>query len=107
MAMMSDVDNKPAAGFGAVLRQFRVTAGLSQEALAERSGLSVDAISALEQGRRHHPGRAGSALACAVVISACAGGGVLAGRSGPGRSRAPAVTAPTANMPAVHQNAVS
>ena len=57
--------------------------------------------------QRRHPGRAGSALACAVVTSVYAGGGVLAGRSGPGRSRAPAVTAPAANMPAVHQNAVS
>ena len=51
--------------------------------------------------------KAKSASACAVVASACAGGGVLAGRSGPGRSRAPAVTAPPAKMPAVHQNAVS
>jgi hypothetical protein len=57
--------------------------------------------------QRRHPGRAGPASACAVVTSACAGGGVLAGRSGPGRSRAPAVTAPAAKMPAVHQNAVS
>ena len=84
MAMMSDVDNKPAAGFGAVLRQFRVTAGLSQEALAERSGLSVDAISALEQGRRTRPraftvGVLADALALdaadrAVLVSAAAGG---------------------------------
>src|ERR1700751_6348412 len=37
----------------------------------------------LRQG--HQPGRAGPALACAVVISPCAGGGVLAGRSGPGQ----------------------
>jgi predicted ATPase/DNA-binding XRE family transcriptional regulator len=41
--------------FGAVLRQARRAAGLSQEALAERSGLSADAITALERGRRAAP----------------------------------------------------
>ncbi len=44
------------AEFGALLlRRFRTTAGLSQEALAGRSGLSTDAIAALEQGRRTRP----------------------------------------------------
>ena len=41
--------------FGELLRQFRLTATLSQEALAERAGLSVDAIRALERGRRSSP----------------------------------------------------
>lgn len=41
--------------FGALLRQHRLTSGLSQEALAERSGLSVDAIRAFERGRRKTP----------------------------------------------------
>jgi tetratricopeptide (TPR) repeat protein/transcriptional regulator with XRE-family HTH domain len=41
--------------FGELLRQLRLGAGLTQEALAERSGLSVDAISALENGRRRRP----------------------------------------------------
>jgi predicted ATPase/transcriptional regulator with XRE-family HTH domain len=41
--------------FGALLRQRRRTAGLSQEALAERAGLSTDAIAALERGRRAAP----------------------------------------------------
>jgi len=45
----------PSSGFGAVLRRLRVTAGLSQEALAERAGLSADAIAALERGRRSRP----------------------------------------------------
>ncbi len=44
-----------AEGFGALLRQLRVTAGYSQAALAERAGLSVDAVAALETGRRRHP----------------------------------------------------
>jgi len=41
--------------FGALLRQHRLTSGLSQEALAQRSGLSVDAIRAFERGRRRTP----------------------------------------------------
>jgi tetratricopeptide (TPR) repeat protein len=43
--------------FGALLRQHRRVAGLTQEALAERAGLTAQAISALERGvrRRPHP----------------------------------------------------
>ena len=41
--------------FGAELRALRLAAGLSQEALAERAGISTDAVAALERGRRRHP----------------------------------------------------
>ncbi|HYI25155.1 MAG TPA: helix-turn-helix domain-containing protein, partial [Thermomicrobiales bacterium] len=41
--------------FGALLRQFRTSANMTQEMLAERSELSVNAISALERGERQHP----------------------------------------------------
>ncbi|MER7072371.1 tetratricopeptide repeat protein [Terrabacter sp. NPDC000476] len=41
--------------FGTVLRRLRKRAGLTQEALAECSGLSVEGISALERGQRRHP----------------------------------------------------
>jgi transcriptional regulator with XRE-family HTH domain len=37
-------------GFGERLRELRTAAGLTQEALAERSGISVNAIAALENG---------------------------------------------------------
>lgn len=40
------------SGFGSVLRRLRRGSGLSQEALAHRAGLSQDAISLLERGRR-------------------------------------------------------
>ena len=43
--------------FGTLLRRCRVDAGLSQEMLAERSRMSVDAISALERGARRAPRR--------------------------------------------------
>jgi predicted ATPase/DNA-binding XRE family transcriptional regulator len=47
----------PPAGFGTLLRRSRLAAGLSQEALAERAGLSVESISALERGFRQSPYR--------------------------------------------------
>ena len=37
--------------FGDLLRRYRLAAGLTQEALAERAGLSSDAVSTLERGR--------------------------------------------------------
>jgi predicted ATPase/DNA-binding XRE family transcriptional regulator len=43
------------SSFGALLRTFRIAAGLTQEALAERAGLSVRGISDLERGAREHP----------------------------------------------------
>jgi len=48
-------DDAVGATFGELLRKHRRDAGLSQERLAERSGLSVDAIAALERGRRRAP----------------------------------------------------
>ncbi|MBV9647290.1 MAG: helix-turn-helix domain-containing protein [Candidatus Eremiobacteraeota bacterium] len=44
-------------GFGAVLKRLRKAAGLSQEGLAERAGVSVAAIGALESGLRNAPYR--------------------------------------------------
>jgi len=49
------VTGEPAAGFGSMLRGLRLSAGLSQEALARRAGLSADAVAALERGRRTRP----------------------------------------------------
>lgn len=43
------------APFGRLLREHRRRNGLSQQALAEVAGLSVDAIAALERGRRRAP----------------------------------------------------
>ncbi|MBV8368776.1 MAG: helix-turn-helix domain-containing protein [Candidatus Eremiobacteraeota bacterium] len=43
--------------FGPLLRQFRVAAGLTQEALAERAGVSADGIGALERGTNQAPQR--------------------------------------------------
>src|SRR5215207_8183681 len=43
------------APFGQQLRRLREAVGITQEELAERAGLSRDAVGALESGRRRHP----------------------------------------------------
>lgn len=43
--------------FGALLRQHRLAAGLSQQALAERARMSTEGVSALERGFRRSPQR--------------------------------------------------
>jgi transcriptional regulator with XRE-family HTH domain len=53
--MVSRVKRSSAPLFADLLRAHRDRAGLSQETLAERSGLSVDAISLLERGQRRSP----------------------------------------------------
>ncbi len=45
----------PSSDFPHTLRAFRLRAGLSQEALAERSGISTRAISDMERGLRKRP----------------------------------------------------
>jgi transcriptional regulator with XRE-family HTH domain len=50
-------DDSNASDFGTLLRRFRIEAGIGQEALAERAGVSVNAISALERGVRRAPHR--------------------------------------------------
>src|SRR5262245_27202680 len=42
-------------GFGALLREHRLVAGLSQEALAEQAGISLRGLSDLERGLRNAP----------------------------------------------------
>lgn len=43
------------SSFGARLRALREAAGMSQEELADRAGLSADAVSSLERGARTYP----------------------------------------------------
>jgi transcriptional regulator with XRE-family HTH domain len=44
-----------ASAFGAHLRRLRQVAGLTQEELAERAGLTAAGVSALERGHRLRP----------------------------------------------------
>ncbi|ADB34539.1 transcriptional regulator, XRE family [Kribbella flavida DSM 17836] len=43
------------SSLGELLREFRRRAQLTREALAERAGVSVEAVRSLENGRRRHP----------------------------------------------------
>jgi predicted ATPase/transcriptional regulator with XRE-family HTH domain len=52
---MTGTRDTSAPSFGVLLRRYREAAGLSQEELAERAGVSAQAISALERGERRHP----------------------------------------------------
>jgi tetratricopeptide (TPR) repeat protein len=58
----------PGAPFGALLRRYRAAAGLTQEALAERAGISWRAISNLERGLSRAPQR-GTAARLAEALS--------------------------------------
>jgi len=79
-----------ASGFGDRLRRLRLDAGLTQEALAERSGLSVQAIAALERGVRRYPREhTAGALAAALGVDVEVLGAPRRPRR-PVRSRAPA-----------------
>ena len=49
------MDSRGGTEFGRALRQYRLAAGLSQEALAEMTGLSARGISDLERGTRRTP----------------------------------------------------
>jgi tetratricopeptide (TPR) repeat protein/transcriptional regulator with XRE-family HTH domain len=50
-----DNDVNPGQSFGVLLRRYRSLAGLTQEELAQRSGLSLRAISDMERGRTARP----------------------------------------------------
>src|SRR4051794_35715388 len=56
-ASMSGTPHLDPVAFGDLLRRQRLAAGLTQEALAERAGLSVRGISDLERGIHAHPQR--------------------------------------------------
>ncbi len=82
-------------GFGALLRHYRLAAGLSQDALAERARMSSDGISALERGHRRTPQHETLALlagALALNDEKRRAFEVAAMRSGLGRRGAAAVT---------------
>jgi non-specific serine/threonine protein kinase len=68
-------------GFGAELRRRRAAAGLSQDELAERAGLSAKAIGALERGERRRPhARTVDLLAAALGLTREEGRALLAER---------------------------
>lgn len=54
-AVRERADPVSASAFGVLLRRYRVAAGLTQEALAERARMSAAGISTLESGKRQTP----------------------------------------------------
>src|SRR5215467_12190270 len=56
------------ASFGELLRQYRRSAGLTQEGLAERTGLSVHGIKKLERGVTHPYRDTAQRLAAALQL---------------------------------------
>jgi predicted ATPase len=94
------VSEPESAAFGAVLRRYRLAAGLSQEALADRAGLSRDAIQALERGRRAAPRPATlSLLVQALELSPADREALIAAAQGtPAPSEAYALSAPPAAL---------
>jgi transcriptional regulator with XRE-family HTH domain len=55
------------SGFGELLRRHRVAAGLTQEVLAERAGVSVRTVSDLERGINRSPRKDTLALLAAAL----------------------------------------
>lgn len=90
------------APFGSLLRRYRSAAGLTQEELAERAGISPRAISALERGDRRSPHRDTVAqLADALALSPAERERfAAAARAGPGVTT-PHLTVPQRETPFV------
>ena len=81
------------AGFAARLRRLRLGAGLTQEALAERAGLGVRTVQALEEAeswpRRGTAQRLAQALGLAGDAAGAFGGGPAARPAAPARGSGP------------------
>ena len=97
---MAALDPAATPGFGALLRGYRVTAGLSQEALAERAGLSARAVGDLERGAklRPHPETL-RRLADALQLGSADRAALAAARPGFRPATAPATPTPALPIP--------
>ncbi len=87
--------------FGTLLRRYRLTAGLSQEALAERAGLSTYAISYLESGHRSSPRAKTVALLATALALGPTEQARLSAAGQPARSAASTTTASPPRPPAL------
>src|SRR5215213_7746286 len=92
--------NEVARSFAEQLRRYRTGAGLSQEELAERAGLTAAAVSQLERGVRHRPQpRTVRALADALDLAGDERTALLAAGRGPEPQAADADALSTAREP--------
>ena len=83
------MDHDAAPDFGTLLKRLRVEAGLSQEALAKRARVSVQAVGAYERGTRRAPQRDTFALLVDVLNLNPEQHGELRGAAERGRLRGP------------------
>jgi predicted ATPase/DNA-binding XRE family transcriptional regulator len=89
------------SSFGALLRRYREAAGLTQEELAERAGLSVRGISDLERGLRQTPRRDTVELLADALELPSHLRALLAAAA---RPAGPGTPRPHATMPAIPHN---
>ena len=98
------------SGFGERLRRRRIAAGLTQETLAARSGLTAKGIAALERGRRQRPyPHTVQALAAALGLSAAeqaelAGNPLASGAASPAPPLAHLPVVPAPPTPTIGRN---
>lgn len=94
------MDTAPRQTFGALLKRHRLAAGLSQEQLAERAGLTAQAVGVLERGVRQAPYRDTVRALVRALGLAPAEAATLEAAVARGRAAAPpAPTVPTLPVP--------
>ncbi len=100
--MANDVSE---SGFGALLRQRRLAAGLTQEALAERAGLGVRSIQGLERGQNRPQRDTAERLATALDLDAASRARFLVAATPLPRDRSSAAYEATARPPVAAESA--
>jgi transcriptional regulator with XRE-family HTH domain len=96
---MEGIDTGATPPFADLLRHHRTGAALTQEELAERAGLSRNAISALERGERSRPQRATVELLATALGLAGDDLDVFATAARSGPIESPPVAGPPSNLP--------
>jgi tetratricopeptide (TPR) repeat protein/transcriptional regulator with XRE-family HTH domain len=91
-------------GFGVLLRRYRLAAGLTQEELAEFSGLSARAIADIERGRTSRPYRS-SVRALSAALNLSDGERELLARAAKPRGADPEPASPPGALPNSHPDA--
>lgn len=97
------VSAQPLSLFGPLLRRYRAAAGLTQEELAERAGLSTRAISDLERGVKRAPRRETIELLADALALTAQKRALFASTARPGlepASALPVPVGPPSNLPA-------
>jgi predicted ATPase/DNA-binding XRE family transcriptional regulator len=84
MTTPTDLSHDPSCPFGALLKRYRTLAGMTQESLAARAGVSVRAVSDLERGINRVPRAATLDLLADALVLASADRAALIAAAHPG-----------------------